>query len=251
MILFNGSFNLNGVTLLGSGNWTGGTLGSGNGLTIVSNAVLNISGGNAKTLSGGSINAGVMNWSGSGYLQLINSGGHPQSGLGNYTINYVDGALTISPAALTIVADSRRKTFGETVTFSGAEFTSLGLLNSETVGTVVLTSAGASAAASLGTYPIFVGGATGGTFSASNYKITYLNGQLIVDSQPALEIRLLDKNVIVSWSTNAIGFALQASTNLFSTNLWSAVTNVIEIIDGQNVVTNLPVDPSVFFRLKR
>ena len=45
------------------------------------------------------------------------------TGLGNYTISYVNGSLTVDPAALTITADSTSKTYGQTVTFAGTEFT--------------------------------------------------------------------------------------------------------------------------------
>ncbi len=44
------------------------------------------------------------------------------TGLGNYTITYVDGALTVTPAALTITADDRTKIYGQTVVFAGTEF---------------------------------------------------------------------------------------------------------------------------------
>ena len=45
------------------------------------------------------------------------------TGLGNYTISYVNGSLTVNPAALTITANSTSKTYGQTVTFAGTEFT--------------------------------------------------------------------------------------------------------------------------------
>ena len=34
------------------------------------------------------------------------------SGLGNYTISYVNGSLTVNPAPLTITAKSTTKTYG-------------------------------------------------------------------------------------------------------------------------------------------
>ena len=41
--------------------------------------------------------------------------------------------LTVNPAALTITADDRTKTYGQTVTFAGTEFSTSGLLNADTV----------------------------------------------------------------------------------------------------------------------
>ncbi len=55
------------------------------------------------------------------------------SGLGNYTITYVNGQLTVNTAALTITANSTSKTYGQTVTFAGTEFTTAGLVNGDTV----------------------------------------------------------------------------------------------------------------------
>ena len=64
------------------------------------------------------------------------------TGLGNYTISYVNGGLTVEPAALTITADSTSKTYGQTVTLIGTEFTESGLVNGDTISGVTLTSTG-------------------------------------------------------------------------------------------------------------
>ena len=55
------------------------------------------------------------------------------TGLGNYTITYANGTLTVNPAALTITANNASKTYGQTVTFAGTEFTTSGLVNGDTV----------------------------------------------------------------------------------------------------------------------
>ena len=49
------------------------------------------------------------------------------TGLANYTISYVNGGLTVETAALTITADSTSKTYGQSVTFTGTEFTKAAL----------------------------------------------------------------------------------------------------------------------------
>ena len=101
----------------------------------------------------------------------------------NYAITYDPGTLTVDPAALTITANSLTKTYGQTVTFAGTEFTSIGLQNGETIGAVSLSSAGAPASANVSgsPYAISASNASGGTFSASNYAITYTPGTLTVD----------------------------------------------------------------------
>ena len=40
------------------------------------------------------------------------------SGLSNYTINYLNGALTVGPKVLDITADNQSKTYGATFTFA-------------------------------------------------------------------------------------------------------------------------------------
>ena len=60
----------------------------------------------------------------------------------NYTITYVNGTLTVNPAALTITANNASKTYGQTASFAGTAFTTSGLVNGDTIGSVTETSAG-------------------------------------------------------------------------------------------------------------
>ncbi|MBN2098326.1 MAG: Ig-like domain repeat protein, partial [Dehalococcoidia bacterium] len=112
------------------------------------------------------------------------------TGLGNYTITYVNGALTVSPAALTITATAASKTYGDTVTFAGTEFMATGLLGSDSVAGVTLTSAGAAATAAAGTHAIVPSAATG--TGLANYEITYVDGTLTVVPK-ALTITAADR----------------------------------------------------------
>ena len=90
--------------------------------------------------------------------------------------------FTITPAPLTITANNASKVFGTTLSFAGTEFTSSPLVGGQTVGSVTLTSAGAASTASVagGPYSIVPSAATGGTFNAANYQISYVNGSLTV-----------------------------------------------------------------------
>ncbi|HSW70634.1 MAG TPA: MBG domain-containing protein, partial [Gammaproteobacteria bacterium] len=101
----------------------------------------------------------------------------------NYTISYNNGSLTVDPASLSITANNQSKTFSETLSLGTTAFTSGGLQNGETIGSVTLTSSGAAASASVAgsPYAIIVADATGGTFNPSNYTISYINGSLIVN----------------------------------------------------------------------
>jgi hypothetical protein len=102
------------------------------------------------------------------------------TGLGNYNTNYVNGSLAVTATALTITAKSTSKTYGQTVTFAGTEFTISGLVNSDSVTSVTLTSAGAAATAAVGSSPYnIVPSAAVGT-ALGNYNINYVNGSLSV-----------------------------------------------------------------------
>ena len=131
----------------------------------------------------------------------------------DYTIRYVNGALSINPAAaITVTADSANKTYGQTVSFAGTEFTAAGLQNGETVGSVTLTSTGvpATAAVTASPYVITASNAVGGSFSASDYeRINYANGALTVNPLPVVitGTRVYD-------STTGLDGTLFSATNL-------------------------------------
>ncbi|MBI3174031.1 MAG: Ig-like domain repeat protein, partial [Chloroflexi bacterium] len=84
----------------------------------------------------------------------ITASGATGTGLGNYAITYHDGSLTVAAKALSITASNGTKTYGDTKTFAGTEFTANGLVNSDTVTSVTLTSSGSVATANVGTYNI-------------------------------------------------------------------------------------------------
>ena len=105
----------------------------------------------------------------------------PDSKLGNYTVTNPNGTLTVTQKALTITASARAKTYGDVVTFAGTEFTSLGLINSDAITSVTLSSTGAAATATVAgsTYPIVVSAATG--TGLGNYTISYVGNVLTVN----------------------------------------------------------------------
>jgi len=111
----------------------------------------------------------------------ITASGATGTGLSNYTISYVSGDLTVNAKSLAITADNVTKTYGDVVTFAGTEFTQSGLVNSDSVTSVSLASAGAGATATVGSspYDITASGATG--TGLSNYTISYVDGHLTVD----------------------------------------------------------------------
>jgi hypothetical protein len=98
----------------------------------------------------------------------------------NYSISYVNGALTVTPAPLTITAQDVTKVYGQWYELNGFDTTAL--VNQETVGSVMLMSLGqtATATASSSPYAIEASDASGGTFTPMNYQITYADGVMTV-----------------------------------------------------------------------
>jgi len=111
---------------------------------------------------------------------------------GNYIITYTSNSIVVTPAALTITANNTTKTYGTVITggTGSTAFISSGLVNGQTIGTVTIAyGTGSAATANAGTYTgaVTPSVATGGTFTASNYTITYNSGNIIV-STAALSI---------------------------------------------------------------
>ena len=106
------------------------------------------------------------------------------TGLANYTITYANGQLTLNAVPLTILANNRVKTYGVAVTFAGTEFSSSGLLNSDTITSVTLSSAGSAATASVAGSPYTITPSAAIGTGLGNYTITYSDGQMTVDPAP-------------------------------------------------------------------
>jgi gliding motility-associated-like protein len=94
----------------------------------------------------------------------------------NYTINYVDGSLSVTTATLTITADNQTKTYGSANPNLTASYTGFVNGDSETSLTTPATiSTTADVASIVGSYPITASGAV-----SSNYTINYIDGSLSV-----------------------------------------------------------------------
>jgi len=163
-----------------------------------------------ETSSGSLATAGVT---GSPYVVVASAATGGTFSAANYTIAYINGALTVTPATLTVTAGNATKTYGQIPTLSS--FTSSGLVNGETIGSVTETSSGSAVTAGVtgSPYPIVPGAATGGSFNAANYSISYVDGNLSV-TPLALAISA------VSGATRPYdGTANAASSLLMATNL--------------------------------
>jgi len=98
----------------------------------------------------------------------------------NYAITYVNGTLTVTPAALTITANNFSKFYGAANPAFTASYS--GFVNGDTQASLNPQpnfSTGATTNSPVGTYPITVSGAVD-----ANYAITYIPGTLTINSVP-------------------------------------------------------------------
>jgi hypothetical protein len=118
---------------------------------------------------------------------------------GNYLTSSDSENFTIGQKTLTITTVDKTKTFGTTLvfdqTYPSDDFSVAGLVGSDTVSSITLTSAGAPAAAPIGSYPI-VGGAPYGT-GLGNYTVGYVNGTLTVSAPANYPPVASDKEVAI------------------------------------------------------
>jgi hypothetical protein len=148
----------------------------------------NGSSGFANTLT---INASIGNIASTNvYIRLKTS-----SGVGNFsgTVNLTGDAADmvsipvatsyVAAGPLTVTASYFQKFYGSKITLGAGStgFSSAGLMNGETIGSVTLSATSGKAANDVpGLYTLTPSAATGGTFSTSNYNIVYAPGQFEV-----------------------------------------------------------------------
>jgi putative NADPH-quinone reductase len=171
---------------------------------------------------------------------------------GNYTITYATGLLTVAPAALTVTANNRTKTYVQTVTFAGTEFTSAGLVNGDTVTSVTLTSSGAAVTATVAGSPYsIVPSAAVGT-GLANYTITYVNGTLTVTL--LVPVVTWTNPVPIIYGTALTSIQLNATSNVLGifaytptngsvlnagTNILSAIFTPTDTVDYTSVTNTV------------
>ncbi|UAY52834.1 MBG domain-containing protein [Ferruginibacter albus] len=137
----------------------------------------------------------------------------------NYSISYSanSGTLTVVKASLSITANDQSKSYGQPFNFTGLEFSTSGLQNGETIGSITLTSSGAISTATVtgGPYGIVPSEAIGGTFNINNYTVTYTNGALAVNKIP-LTIKANNQTKCSGIAFIFIGTEFTSSGLLFS-----------------------------------
>jgi len=122
------------------------------------------------------------------------------------------GNLVINNATLTITAVNQTKCFGQTLIFTGTEFSSIGLMSGDAISSVTLTSSGSSDVSAAGIYTIVPSSAIGN--GLSNYTITYSSaGTLTVSDLPTGT--LTNSGSICSGASTSLTFTKTAGTGPF------------------------------------
>lgn len=203
---------------------------------------------NTGLVNGNTITGVTLTSAGSGATATVAGSPYPivasaatGTGLANYNISYIEGALTVVPKGLTITASNRSKTYGDAVIFAGTEFTSNGLINGNTVTGVTLTSTGAAAPAAVAgsPYPIVASVATG--TGLANYTISYNNGALTVNRK-ALTITADNKEKFAGTANPVLtasysGFVNAESAGVLTTSPVLSTTAVVNSPVGDYPIT--------------
>ena len=160
----------------------------------------------------------------------------------------MNGNLTVNPAPLTITADSLIKTYGQIETLPGNDFTTSGLVNSDLVSSVSLSSAGAVATAPVSgsPYAIVASGAVGS--GLGNYTISYVSGNLtvnpaspVVSTTPsATAVTLSTTTVTLDDTATLSGGCNETGTITFTLYLGSTLENTETVSVAGNGTCTTP-----------
>ena len=159
---------------------------------------------------------------------------------GNYAPEHSTVVDTIGQASLTITANNTTKVYGTTATLS---YIAGGLVNNNTVTSVIETSAGAVSTANVGSYPILISDAVG--TGLNNYSITYVDGTLKVTTNPPIAFittlyqeilgRAPDAAGLTSW-VNAVNSG--ATVAQIANSFWNSPEHLAHPIGNLNTATH-------------
>ncbi len=100
----------------------------------------------------------------------------------------------VGQKALTVTADNQSKTYGDSFTFDGTEFTTSGLVSSDAVSSATITSAGAAATATVDGSPYAINISSASGTGLANYDISYVAGSFAVGKK-ALAVTALAEDI--------------------------------------------------------
>jgi hypothetical protein len=173
----------------------------------------------------------------------------------NYSFNFVNGNLSVTPALLAVIADNKSRAYGTTNPVLTASYN--GFVNGEGInqlsGSPALSTV-ASNSSAVGGYPIQV---TQGTLTSANYAFSFTNGTLSIFAlPPVLTISFVpgqgdQPNQFTLRCAGLIpggNYSINASTNLAQ---WPQILTLQAAPDGTLTFTdtNTLLYPMRFYRL--
>ena len=211
-------------------------------LTITANSVARVYGAADPTLSvtyAGFVNNDTSSVLG-GTLSVVDSDAATTTGVGtytgaitasgqtspNYSIVYVAGNLTVTPAALTITANSVSRVYGAPDPTLGVTY--LGFVNNETSsvlgGTLSVVDSDAATTTGVGTY---TGVITASGLTSTNYTITYAAGNLTV-TPAALTIAANSVSRVYGAADPTLGVTCAGFVNNQTSSVLSGTLSVVD-----------------------
>ncbi|HEX7653093.1 MAG TPA: MBG domain-containing protein, partial [Verrucomicrobiae bacterium] len=162
------------------------------------------------------------------------------NGLGNYTITYHGGLLTVNPALLLVSADNQARVYGVTNPVLTASFS--GFVNGETlltsdVGGAPLLTTTADTNSPVGSYDIV---AAAGTLTATNYTFIFSNGMLNV-AQAAITVTAQNESRGYGEVNPAFTASYSGFVNGEGTNVLSGVPSLTTSADSQSPTGTYPI----------
>ena len=221
------NYNLSFVTGALTINKANATVTAGSSTTTYTGLSQSVSGFTAAGLVPGestSVLTGVTTSGGTG----TNAGTYASTASGtatNYNLTFVDGALTINKAHLTVTANNASKTYGDTNPALSA--TVSGFVNGETLGTSGVSGAGAAsttATALTGAGTVTITPSLG-TLAASNYDFTnWVNGTLTINKANATVTASSRSVTYTGLAQSASGFTATGLVNGEAPTVLTGVT---------------------------
>ncbi|MFC5359389.1 MBG domain-containing protein [Azospirillum himalayense] len=179
-----------GYTTSGWRNGQGGALLSGVGVSINATALSNV-GNYTSTATGGTLSGAAA---------------------GNYTLSYVDGAFSVTPATLTVTAANGTMVYGDAVPSLG--YTTSGWRNGQS--DALLSAVAASTnATTLSNVGIYTSTATGGTLlgaAAGNYTLSHATGTVTITPAP-LTVTAADGTMVYGDAVPSLGYSVSGWKN--------------------------------------
>ncbi len=158
-----------------------------------------------------------------------------------YVIQFVNDTISVMRKALTVTASDQSKTYGTNLNLGNSAFTTAGLINSDTVTSVTLTSSGSAASASVAGSPYSIVASSASGSGLSNYTISYVNGVLTVSPAPVTVTALGGSSTYGSSPSNP-GLSATGLQNGQSANVLTGLSNSFGIgntTDAGSYTTNV------------